>query len=103
MKCRAAQERNRRQTPVAGELLLNSDIDFTPDDDGADDVGSTLMKLFGRAIVQVGGDALAGSLLTAATFDSEFEADECGDTLSRKPWALATAPGKIEQLTLGGD
>lgn len=89
-------------TSVAGNSIATSDMDFTPDDNDSDDLISTVLKI-GLAIgVKVAGDATATNLLTTASFRSEFEADECGGLLSKKPWALASALKKIERLAKVG-
>jgi heat shock protein HtpX len=88
---------------IGGQLIWLSDIDFTPGDDDADDVGSQLIKALVTTVAQTATESLAASMQSAVSFDSEFEADECGGALSRKPRALASALGRIEQLTMKGE
>lgn len=87
---------------AGGQLIATSDMDFTPGDDDSDDLFSTLVKIALGVAVSAAGGAAASDMLSAAAFRTEFEADECGGSLSRRPWALASALRRIEELTMGG-
>ena len=88
---------------IGGRMIATSDLDLTPDDDDSDDLLSTVLKIgIGVAVAGAGG-AVAANAMTADSFRSEFEADECGGTFGRKPWALASALKKIEELTRAGE
>ena len=88
---------------TAGRMVLTSDLDFTPGDGDSDDFASLALKILGQTILQSAGNAIASNVLTSASFESEFEADECGGAFSRKPWALASALKRIEKLTMEGE
>lgn len=87
---------------LGGRSIVNSDLDFTPGDDDSDDMLSTVIKVGLGLAVAAAGSATASNLMSAAAFQSEFEADECGGALARRPWALASALGKIETLAKAG-
>lgn len=88
---------------LIGGAIATSDLDLTPDDGDADDWLSAAGKALGGAVVQAGGNALAGSMLTDVSLESEFEADEMGGQLCGKPWALIRALRKLEDLLLEGE
>jgi heat shock protein HtpX len=81
-----------------GRSIATSNADWTPDDDNDDDLASTLLKLCAGAAVAAAGNAVAAGVMGAAAFRSEFEADDAGGRLSKKPWALASALQMIEAL-----
>ena len=85
-----------------GRLVADSEMDFTPDDDDPDDMLSTVLKVGAGAAVAGIGDAVASNMMSADSFRSEFEADECGGIFGGKPWALASALAKIEDLAKKG-
>jgi heat shock protein HtpX len=87
---------------MGGRSIASSNLDFTPGDDDSDDLLSTLLKVGLGVAVAAAGTAAAASLMTASSFQSEFEADECGGKLAKKPWALASALQKIEKLAAIG-
>ncbi len=86
-----------------GRRIATSETDWTPDDDDDDDLASMLFKLCAGAAVAAAGDAVAAGVMGAAAFRSEFEADEAGGQLSKKPWALASALQTIEALGREGN
>lgn len=88
---------------AGGRTIATSGIDVTPDDDDADDWASVMVRVGAGALVAAAGQATASSMLTDTSFRAEFEADESGSALSRKPWALAAALKKIETLTQVGE
>ena len=85
-----------------GRSIATSDADWTPDDGDDDDLTSTLLKLGAGALVSAAADSVAAGVMGAAAFKSEFEADEAGGRLSKKPWALASALHRIEALVREG-
>ena len=87
---------------LSGRALVNSDLDFTPGDDDSDDMLSMAIKLGLGLAVAAAGSGAASNLMSTASFQSEFEADEYGGALARRPWALASALGKIETLAKMG-
>lgn len=88
---------------MSGRSIATSNLDFTPGDDDSDDLLSTVLKIgLGVAVAAV-GTATAANLMTAASFQSEFEADECGGILAKKPWALANALRRIEAFAKIGE
>lgn len=88
---------------MGGRSILTSDSDFTPGDDDSDDLLSMVLKVGLGVAVTAAGEATAANLLSGVSFRSEFEADECGGLLAKKPWALSSALRKIEELTKVGD
>jgi heat shock protein HtpX len=88
---------------IGGRMMATSDLDLTPDDDDPDDLLSTALKIGIGAAVAGAGGAAASNIMTADSFRSEFEADECGGEFGRKPWALASALKRIEDLTKVGE
>jgi len=88
---------------VGGDLLIHSDVDFTPDDDDTDDFLSMAIKIGIGVAASSAGSAVAANMMSKNSFASEFEADECGATLSRKPWALSRALQRLESLMVGGE
>lgn len=85
-----------------GRTIATSESDWTPGDDDDDDLASTLLKLGAGIAVSAAGNALASGFIGAAAFRSEFEADEAGGLLSKKPWALASALHSIDALAREG-
>ena len=88
---------------IGGHMIATSDLDFTPDDDDSDDLLSTVIKIGIGVAASAAGSAVASSVLTSASFRSEFEADEAGGILAGKPWALANALKRIQDLTQFGE
>jgi heat shock protein HtpX len=88
---------------ISGQMLATSDLDLTPGDDDSNDLLSTLLKIGVGVAAAAAGEVVASNILTTVSLRSEFEADECGGTLARKPWALARALKKIEGLTRAGE
>lgn len=88
---------------IGGRMIATSDMDLTPDDDNPDDLLSTVLKIGIGVATSAAGNAMASGVLTSASFRSEFEADESGGMLARKPWALASALKRIEELTQFGE
>lgn len=86
-----------------GHMIATSDLDLTPGDDDSDDLLSTVLKIGFGVAAAAAGSAVASSVLTSASFRSEFEADESGGILAGKPWALASALERIQKLTQVGE
>jgi heat shock protein HtpX len=88
---------------LGGHAIATSDLDFTPGDDDSDDLLSTVFKIGLGVAAATAGNAVASSVLSSASFRSEFEADQMGGVLSGKPWALASALKRIQDLTQVGE
>ncbi len=88
---------------IGGGIIATSDVDFTPGDNDSSDLLSTVLKIGVGVAVAAAGAAVASNILTADSLRCEFEADECGGTLARKPWALASALKRIEEFTRVGE
>ena len=87
---------------LGGRMISTSELDITPDDDDSDDLLSTVFKIGIGVAAAAAGQAAASSMMSASSLQSEFDADECGGILAKKPWALVNALKKIEELTQKG-
>ena len=83
---------------IAGTVIMNSNINLNPWDNGSNDLLSVGLKLFaGVAAVGVGA-AIGYKWLTDENLKNEYEADNVGARISKKSWALSGALSKIERL-----
>lgn len=85
---------------IGGRIIAASDLDFTPDDDDSDDLLSVALRVGLGIAASAAGTVVASHIMSTASLRSEFEADECGGQLTRKPWALVSALKRIEEFTL---
>ena len=88
---------------IGARSIVSSDVDFTPGDDDSDDLLSTILKVAVSGVIATAGNAVASNFMSKDAFQSEFEADECGGSLSGKPWALARALKTLEKLSQSGE